>query len=309
MNANPAAAATSDDAPPRLTRYAWYSVAAGVATLGLKTAAWWITGSVGLLSDALESIVNVVAAFVALWVLRVAAAPPDEEHPYGHDKAEYLSSGFEGALIVVAAIAILASAIPRLLEPRPLSDIGVGLAISIIAALVNLGVGQLLIRTGRARDSIVLEADGHHLMSDVWTSAGVFVGLVLAQFTGLWWLDPILAIAVALNILRTGYQLLHRSGMGLLDTAINAPEQATIEAILNRYTAEGVTWHALKTRQSGARRFVSLHVLVPGVWSVRRGHDLLERLEAELREAIPKLTVMTHLEPIEDERSYADDGL
>jgi cation diffusion facilitator family transporter len=292
-----------------LTRYAWLSIAAGVTTLGLKTLAWWLTDSVGLLSDAIEAIVNVVAAVVALWALTVAAAPPDEEHEHGHNKAEYFSSGFEGGLIIVAAIAIVVSAVPRLLVPRPLEHVDVGLAVSAAASVVNLVTGRLLIAAGKARASIVLEADGHHLMTDVWTSVGVIVGVTLAKFTGYSWIDPLLAIAVALHILRTGYKLVRRSGMGLLDTAIGKEERSSIEAVLNSYRVEGAHWHVLRTRQAGQRCFASVHVLVPGAWTVKRGHDLLERLEADLKKAVPTMTVLTHLEPIEDERAYDDSGL
>lgn len=292
-----------------LTRYAWLSIAAGVTTLGLKTVAWRLTGSIGLLSDAIESIVNVVAAIVALWALTVAAAPPDEEHEHGHYKAEYFSSGFEGALIIFAAVAIIVSAVPRLLAPQPLEQLSVGLVVSAGASVVNLVVGQILIRTGRKYGSITLEADGHHLMTDVWTSVGVIVGVALAGFTGWIWLDPLLAIFVALQILRTGYKLVRRSGMGLLDTAVPKDVRATIEAVLDRYRAEGALWHALRTRQAGQRCFVSVHILVPGAWTVERGHDLLECLEADLHEAVPMMTVLTHLEPIEDERAYDDAGL
>jgi cation diffusion facilitator family transporter len=292
-----------------LTRYAWLSIAAGVATLGLKTLAWWLTGSVGLLSDAIESIVNVVAAAVALWALSVAAAPPDEEHEHGHGKVEYFSSGFEGGLIIVAAIAIVVSAVPRLLAPRPLEHVGVGLAVSAGASVVNFVVGGLLIRTGKKHGSITLEADGHHLMTDVWTSVGVIVGVTLARLTGWYWIDPLLAIFVALQILRTGYKLVRRSGMGLLDAAVSKEERAAIEAVLDSYHAEGAHWHALRTRQAGQRCFASVHVLVPGSWTVARGHDLLERLEADLHKAVPTMVVLTHLEPIEDERAYGDAGL
>lgn len=292
-----------------LSRYAWLSIAAGLVTLGLKAVAWRVTGSVGLLSDALESIVNVVAALAAFWALRVAATPPDAEHQHGHDKAEYFSSGFEGALIIVAALAIVATAVPRLVAPRPLETVGAGLVVSAVASLINLAVGRYLIIVGKRHGSITLEADGRHLLTDVWTSAGVIVGVALVSLTGFLRLDPLLAIGVALHILATGWSLVRRSGMGLLDTAVPEAERAAIEAVLDRYRVEGAIWHALRTRQSGARRFVSVHVLVPGRWTVRRGHDLLERIETELRQLTPRMTVLTHLEPIEDERAYADEEL
>lgn len=294
---------------PSLKRYALISIFAALATIGLKGGAYVLTGSVGLLSDALESLVNLLAAIVALWALWVAARPADEEHAYGHTKAEYFSSGFEGALVVIAAASILATAIPRLLDPRPVEDVGVGLAISALASVINLGVARVLFGAGRRYHSITLEADAHHLMSDVWTSVGVIVGVGAAAATGWDVLDPIIAIAVALNVVRTGVGLLRRSMLGLLDTALPEPERRSIAAVLAAHTGDGVQFHALRTRQAGARRFVSLHVLVPGEWTVQRGHDYLERLEEELRGAVPNSTVFTHLEPIEDPVSWADERL
>ncbi len=294
---------------PSLKRYALISIFAALATIGLKGGAYVLTGSVGLLSDALESLVNLLAAIVALWALWVAARPADEEHAYGHTKAEYFSSGFEGALVVIAAASILATAIPRLLDPRPVEDVGVGLAISALASVINLGVARVLFGAGRRYHSITLEADAHHLMSDVWTSVGVIVGVGAAAATGWDVLDPIIAIAVALNVVRTGVALLRRSMLGLLDTALPEPERRSIAAVLAAHTGDGVQFHALRTRQAGARRFVSLHVLVPGEWTVQRGHDYLERLEEELRGAVPNSTVFTHLEPIEDPVSWADERL
>lgn len=298
--------APASNVEPDRTRYAWLSIGAGVSTLGLKTVAWQLTGSVGLLSDALESIVNVIAAVVALWVLRVAATPADAEHPYGHHKAEYFSSGLEGALILAAAVGIVASAIPRLIHPVPLESVGVGLGVSTAASAINLAVGRLLIVRGRALRSIALEADGHHLMTDVWTSAGVIVGIVIVKLTSVEWLDPVVAIGVAIHIVWTGIQLLRRSGTALLDASIPEEERRSIEAVLDGYKREGATWHALRTRQAGSRRFVSLHVLVPGDWTVQKGHDLLERLEDEVRSLAPETKVTTHLEPLEDERAHLD---
>ncbi|HLL46682.1 MAG TPA: cation diffusion facilitator family transporter [Longimicrobiaceae bacterium] len=294
---------------PSLKRYALISIFAALATIGLKGGAYVLTGSVGLLSDALESLVNLLAAIVALWALWVAARPADEEHAYGHTKAEYFSSGFEGALVVIAAASILATAIPRLLDPRPVEDVGVGLAISALASVINLGVARVLFGAGRRYHSITLEADAHHLMSDVWTSVGVILGVGAAAATGWDVLDPIIAVAVALNVVRTGVGLLRRSMLGLLDTALPEPERRSIAAVLDAHTGDGVQFHALRTRQAGARRFVSLHVLVPGEWTVQRGHDYLERLEEELRGAVPNSTVFTHLEPIEDPVSWADERL
>ena len=292
-----------------LQRYALISIFAALATIALKGGAYVLTGSVGLLSDALESLVNLLAAIVALWALWLAARPADEDHAYGHTKAEYFSSGFEGALVVIAAVSILATAVPRLLHPRPVEDVGVGLAISAAASVINLGVARLLFGAGRRYHSITLEADAHHLMTDVWTSVGVILGVGAAAATGWDVLDPLIAIAVAVNVVRTGFGLLRRSLLGLLDTALPEPERNSIAAVLAAHTGDGVQFHALRTRQAGARRFVSLHVLVPGEWTVQRGHDYLERLEEELRAAVPNSTVFTHLEPIEDPVSWADERL
>jgi cation diffusion facilitator family transporter len=292
-----------------LTRFAWLSIGAACLTIGLKAGAYLVTGSVGLLSDALESLVNLAAAIVALVALTIAAREPHEEHPFGYEKAEYFSSGIEGGLILLAAASIIVTALERLLHPQAMAEIGFGLAISALASLVNLGVAVRLRQAGRAYHSITLQADAQHLLTDVWTSAGVIVGVGLIALTGWLWLDPLVALAVAANIIWSGLQLLQRSARGLLDAAIPAPERAAVQAILERYRAQGVDWHALRTRQAGARRFVALHVLVPGGWSVQRGHDLLEALEHDIRAALPKATIFTHLEPIEDPRAWEDVGL
>jgi cation diffusion facilitator family transporter len=299
-------AAAPAQARAALVRFAWLSVLAALATIALKGAAWWLTGSVGLLSDAMESLVNLAAAIVALGMLRLAARPPDLEHAYGYSKAEYFASGFEGGLIFLAAAAIMWTALQRLLVPAPLEALGIGLALSVAASGVNLGVGLALIRAGRRHNSIALEADGKHLMTDVWTSAGVVVGLVAVLATGWSWLDPLIAIGVAFNILWTGYRLLKRSALGLMDQALPESQRAAIGAVLERYQAQGLQFHALRTRQAAGRGFVSVHVLVPGVWTVQRGHDLLEELERELRAAAPSISVFTHLEPIEDPASFMD---
>jgi cation diffusion facilitator family transporter len=292
-----------------LHRYAIISILAALATIALKGGAYVITGSVGLLSDALESLVNLAAAIVALIALFAAARPEDHDHRYGHTKAEYFSSGFEGALILLAAASIVYASVHRLLDPQPITQIAVGAGIAIAASLINLMVARTLFRAGRAHQSITLEADAHHLMSDVWTSGGVVVGVTAAALTGWQRLDPIIAILVALNIVRTGVHILRRSLMGLLDTAIPEELQRKITEILAHHAKGGVRFHALRTRQAGARRFVDFHVLVPGNWSVQHGHDLLERIEEEIREAVPNSTVFTHLEPIEDPASFADVGL
>ena len=292
-----------------LVRYALLSVAASIVVIALKALAWWITGSVGLLADALESAVNVLAAFAALVALHVAAQPADEGHPYGHGKAEYFSSWLEGALIVIAAIAIGVTAVDRLLHPRPLQDVGVGLAVSIVATAINFTVARVLLHAGVLHHSIALEADGRHLMTDVWTSVGVVVGVGAVAMTGLPWLDPVIALAVALNIIVTGYLLVRRSAHGLMDAALPDADQTAIRAVLERYREDGIDYHALRTRQAGARRFIELHLLVPGAWTVQRGHDVMERIEAEIHERIPNATMSLHLEPIEDSASWDDVAL
>jgi cation diffusion facilitator family transporter len=290
-----------------LRRYAIISIVAALATIALKGGAYAITGSVGLLSDALESLVNLAAAIVALLALSAAARPEDEEHRYGHSKAEYFSSAFEGALILLAAASIIYTSVGRLVAPQPIEQVALGVGISVIASLINLCVARILFRAGRRHHSITLEADAHHLMSDVWTSAGVIVGVSAAAMTGWQRLDPLIAILVALNIIRTGASILRRSLMGLLDTALPDDLQRKITEILARHAKkEGVRFHALRTRQAGAWRFVDFHVLVPGDWSVQRGHDLLEAIEEEVRAAVPNTSVFTHLEPIEDPASFAD---
>ena len=289
-----------------LRRYAAISIVAALATIALKSGAYLLTGSVGLLSDALESLVNLAAAVVALVALSAAARPEDEDHRYGHSKAEYFSSGFEGALILLAAASIIYAAVSRLLAPQAIRQVEIGVGVSAIASAINLIVARVLFRAGRRHQSITLEADAHHLMSDVWTSVGVSAGVSAAALTGWYRLDPIIAIAVGLNIIRTGVSILRRSLLGLLDTAIPEDLLLKISDIFGRHAAAGVRFHALRTRQAGAWRFIDFHVLVPGHWSVQRGHDLLERIEEEVRGAIPNSSVFTHLEPIEDPASFAD---
>ena len=293
----------------RLTRLVWLSISAALATIMLKTVAWLLTGSVGLLSDAAESVVNLAAALFALVVVRWAARPADEEHAYGHEKADYLSAGVEGALILVAAVTIAYAAVGRLLEPEALSDVGVGLGVSAAAALINLAVARLLVREGRRQRSLVLEADGRHLMTDVWTSVGVILGVAAVAVTGWERLDPIIALLVAGNILATGTSLIRSFTGGLMDRALPPEERTAVDETLGRFAGTDVRFHALRTRQAGRRSFVSVHVLVPGHWSVQRGHDFAERVEAELRATLPNATVFTHLEPVEDPRSFADTEL
>lgn len=292
--------------PPALKRYAWLSIATAVATILLKGVAWWITGSVGLLSDALESFVNLAGALMALAMLSLAALPADENHAFGHGKAEYFSSAFEGFLIAVAAVLIAWTAIERLLAPQPLEAVGVGVAVSVAASILNLLTARTLMSVGRKYRSITLEADAHHLMTDVITSAGVILGVGLVWLTGWLWLDPATALAVAVNILWTGWQLMRRSTAGLMDVSLPDTELRAIGAVLDRYRARGIEFHALRTRQAGTRAFVMLHVLVPGEWTVQQGHDWSERIEADIRGAVPHAHVTTHLEPREDPISHAD---
>ncbi len=292
-----------------LLRYAALSVGAALATIGLKATAYFLTGSVGLLSDALESFVNLLAALVALLALSVALRPADDEHAYGHTKAEYFSSGFEGALIVVAAASIVIAAVQRLIEPRPIDAPGLGLAITAVASAINLAVAKVLQRAGKRYESITLEADAQHLMTDVWTSLGVIVGVGAAAVTGWLRLDGIVAIAVAANVMVAGVRMLRRSMLGLLDTSLPEETLDQIKAILDAHGKSGVGYHALRTRQAGARRFISFHILVPGDWTVQRGHDLLEEIEERIRQAVPRSVVDTHLEPIEDPVSWEDTRL
>jgi cation diffusion facilitator family transporter len=294
----------------RPEHYAWLSVVAALATIALKTLAWWLTGSVGLLSDALESFVNLAAALLAVSMLRLAAAPPDEGHQYGHSKAEYFSAGIEGALIVLAAGGIFATALPRLIHPQPLETAVLGLGISAAATAINLAMALILGRAGRRHHSITLEADGKHLMTDVWTSIGVITGVALVFATGWLVLDPLIALAVAAYIIWTGVGLMRRSVSGLLDAAISPDDQGAITKLFDEYSRRyGISFHALRTRQAGARRFVSFHLLVPDAWTVAQAHQLSEEIEARIRERVPSASVDTHIEPISDPASYEDQGL
>ncbi len=295
---------------PPVIRYAWLAIAAAIVTISLKTGAWLVTGSVSLLSDAMESVVNLVAAVVALITLHIARKDPDPEHAYGHTKAEYFSSALEGALILVAAGSIVLTAVPRLFSPEPLERVGWGLAISAAATIVNLVVSRVLIHASREHRSITLEADGRHLMTDVVTSIGVLTGVLAVSLTDWHRLDAVIALAVAVNIIWTGVHLLRESMLGLLDTAIPGEELAEVQAVLDRYQAElPVQMHALRTRRAGARQFISMHVLVPGSWTVERGHDLAERIEHDILDQLPQATVFTHIEPAENPASWDDTGL
>ena len=292
-----------------MTHLLWLSIAAAVLTIGLKTAAWLLTDSVGLLSDAAESIVNLVAASVALATLHWASQPPDPHHPYGHEKAEYFSAGLEGGMILLAAVSIAWFALERLLHPAALQDVAVGLVVSALASAINLSVGVRLVRAGRRHRSIVLEADGRHLLTDVWTSGGVILGVALVAVTGVERLDPLIALAVAANIVFTGIGLIRQSVDGLMDRSLPSESQAAIDHVMRRYATGEVTFHALRTRRAGSRSFISIHVLVPGSWSVHAGHTLVEQLERDLRQTVPGTAVFTHLEPIDDSESFADTSL
>jgi cation diffusion facilitator family transporter len=289
-----------------LTRFAWLSIAAAIVTIALKTIAYLLTGSVGLLSDAMESIVNLVGAIMALAMLTIAARPADEDHAYGHSKAEYFSSGVEGTLILIAAVSIGVAAGRRLIAPKPLEQIGLGLIVSVGASLVNLFVALILLKAGKRHHSITLKANAHHLLTDVWTSAGVLAGVGAVALTGWERLDPVVAFIVAGNIVWSGVRIMRESMLGLMDTALPAEEQEAVMKALQPYIHDGVECHAIRTRQAGSRRFVSLHVLVPGMWTVDRGHKLLECIEADIRSVLPNVSVFTHLESLHDPASYED---
>jgi len=293
-----------------LKKFIYLAIAAAVATIALKLFAYFLTGSVGLFSDALESGVNLIAAIVALFMITLAEKPADEEHAYGHYKAEYFSSAIEGGLIVIAAFSIIWSAIPRIIHPQPLENVGIGLLVSLGASVINLGVGLILIRQGKKNHSITLEADGKHLMTDVYTSIGVLIGIGVVKISGWLVLDGIVAIGVALNIIWTGFQLMRRSALGLLDSSIPEDERLKITNALDTYKDQNLEYHSLMTRQAGQRKFVSLHVLLPGKLTIQEGHDLVEKIERNIRELFDApVTVFTHLEPVEDPVSMQDIGI
>jgi cation diffusion facilitator family transporter len=289
--------------------YTLLSVGAAVLTILLKTEAYLLTGSVGLLSDAAESVVNLVAAIVATWAVTFAAKPPVDEHAFGHYKAEYFSSGVESVLILVAAGSIAFAAWGRLFDPQPLEQVGIGLALSFVATAINGALAFVMLRASRRLRSITLRADAHHLLTDVWTSVGVGVGVILIPITGWLILDPIIALAVAANIVWAGLRLLRETGMGLLDTALPAEERQIVADTLHPFETQEIQSHALRTRVAGARRVVSLHVLVPGNWTVKQGHDLCEAIELAIAQSLPGTFVFTHLEPLEDPVSWADQSL
>jgi cation diffusion facilitator family transporter len=292
--------------PASIRRYAWLSIGAALATIALKTLAWWLTGSVGLLSDAIESTVNLAGAMMALAMLSIAVRPPDAGHRHGHGKAEYFSSAFEGLLVFVAAVGIAYVALDRLVSPRALEAVGVGLVVNVVASAINFATARTLMIAARRAHSIALEADAQHLMADVWTSGGVVVGVAVAWATGWVWLDPAIALAVAANVLWTGWKLMRRSAAGLMDASLPSDDLVRIESVLDRYRAQGIGFHALRTRQAGTRAFITLHVLVPGDWSVQQAHDFSECLESELRAAVAHANITTHVEPLDDPVSQLD---
>lgn len=297
---------SNDSNRASLTRFAWLSIAASITTIALKSSAYLLTNSVGFLSDAVESLVNLVAGVMALAMLTVAARPPDDSHAYGHSKAEYFSSTTEGILILVAAGGIIFTAIQRFFNPQPLEHLGIGLIVSASASVVNFAASRILLKAGKRENSITLEADAQHLMTDVWTSVGVISAIGFVALTGWQTLDPIIAILVGLNIVWTAYQLLRRSVAGLMDASLPEREQKSIEAVMQKYREKGVAFHALRTRQSAARRFVSVHMLAPGAWTLHDAHHIAENFEGDIRNELPDAIVHTHLEPVDDEISMRD---
>ncbi|HAR37671.1 MAG: transporter [Bacteroidetes bacterium GWD2_45_23] len=293
-----------------LAKFLYLSIAAAIVTISLKFYAYQVTGSMGFLSDALESIVNLFAALFALIMLRISQKPADDGHVYGHSKAEYFSSATEGALILIAAFSIIRTAIPRIMEPAPLENINTGLLFSLLASVVNLLVGLTLIKNGKKRKSLVLEADGRHLMTDVWTSVGVIAGIVMVKFTGWFIIDPIIAILVALNIIYTGYKLISRSASGLMDATIPAEDLEKVTLYLDSLKVNEIEYHSLLTRVAGQRKFISMHLLVPGEWSVKQGHDWADNVEETIIGLFDEpVTVSTHIEPVDDPASVKDIGI
>ena len=285
------------------------SIAAAIVTLALKTTAYWLTDSVSLLSDAAESLVNLLAALIALFCLWFASRPVDESHTYGHEKIEYFSSGLEGMLILAAAGGIVWYAVRRLLHPQLPGDLAIGTAIALVGSLINLAVAVVLLRAAKKADSIVLEADGKHLLTDVWTTVAVVCGLGLVAITGIEALDPIMALGVAANICWTAIELISRSFNGLMDHALPSDEQAKVRAAISSRLEVGTTFHALRTRRAGAHRFADFHLLVPGSYSVQRAHDLTEQVEEAVRLALPGIEVTVHIEPIEEKAAWQDSVL
>lgn len=296
---------------PSLKRFLYLSIAAAITTIGLKFAAYFETGSMGFFSDALESLVNLFAAIIALVILHISEKPADEEHEFGHGKAQYFSSALEGALILIAAVSIIYTSVPKILKPEPLENIGLGTLLSGAAALTNLIVGFVLTKKGKKYNSLLLEADGKHLLSDVVTSVGVILGVIVVKITGLYFLDPIIAIGVALYIVYIGFKLIVRSTNELMDAAIPKDEQQRIVDYLDSLEERNIEYHSLLTREAGYRRFVTFHLLVPGKWSIKQGHDCAEEVEQYIEQMFinSNVTVTSHIEPIEDPISFNDIGI
>lgn len=272
----------------------------------MKLLAWKVTGSVGLLSDALETVVNLVAGIIALASLIVAAKPADEDHAYGHTKVEYFASGMEGGMILIAAASIAWNSALHLVHPEPLEQLGKGIWLAGVATVLNLGVAQVLFQVGRRAESPTLQADAHHLMTDVWTTVTVIIAVCLVGWTGWLWLDPLMGLLLAAHIIFIGVRLIRQSMMGLMDTGFAEGDMQAVREVLKRHESEGIEYHALRTRQAGTRRFMSVHLLVPGKWTIAHGHEVAEKVEAELRDRLPRLHVITHLEPLEDPVSWED---
>ena len=290
----------------QISAYLKLSVAVALATIALKTAAWWVSGSVSLLSDALESLVNLAGAIFALMMVTVAARPPDDDHPYGHHKAEYFSSGFEGVLIFFAALAIVAAAVDRLLHPQALEAVGWGIALSIVSSMLNGALAWAMARKARSHRSIALEADARHLFTDVWTSVGVVLGLLAVMATGWLWLDPVVAIAVAMNVLREGARLVWRSSEGLMDRAVEPETMTEIERTLEVFRHQAIRFDHLVTRRAGQRRFVDMHMHMPSSWTLGRAAALRTSVEQALMAAVPGLRASIQLLPL-DVEAYFDD--
>lgn len=291
----------------KVSSYLKLSIAVAVVTIALKTAAWWLTNSVGLLSDAMESLVNLAGATFALWMVTVAARPADEDHPFGHHKAEYFSSGFEGILIFVAALAIMGAAVQRLFDPKPLTQLGLGLSLSLLSSVFNGVLAWAMLRKAKSHRSIALEGDARHLITDVWTSVGVLVGLLAAQATGWWWLDPVLAIGVALNVAREGYSLVRRSSEGLMDMAVEPEVTQKIEEVLASFVhPTTIRFDHVNTRRAGQRRFVDLHMHMPPSWTLQRAAAVRGSVEQALMSAVPGLRATIQLLPLDVEAHFQD---
>lgn len=290
----------------QISTYLKLSVVTALATIALKTAAWWLTDSVGLLSDALESLVNLAGAVFALWMVTIAAAPPDDDHPYGHHKAEYFSSGFEGVLILAAALAIVWAALHRFFEPLPLQQLGWGIALSVVSSAMNGAMAWAMLRKAREHRSMALEGDARHLITDVWTSAGVVLGLFAVQVTGWLWLDPVIAIALAANIGREGVMLVWRSSEGLMDHAVEAEVRETIRQTLSGFAHATIRFDHVTTRRAGQRRFVDLHMHMPASWTLGRAAALRTSVEQALMSAVPGLRATIQLLPTDVEAHFDD---